>query len=150
MCGCPGGFVHGLAVPLGRVTGVEDPLKPTGLWRFAWEEAVKRIGVQDRESIILAANPRALRTQDQLHIHLVRLADGARRKIMDLSPIHIKDLADVWSAAARHAAAGGLMEGGYGVAVVHDPVTDDFLVVTSAGSLEKLFSAFSCSVHANR
>jgi CDP-diacylglycerol pyrophosphatase len=150
MCGCPGDFVHGLALPLRKVTGVEDPSKPAGIWQFAWDEAVKKIGAQDKDAILIAANPRAQRSQDQLHIHLVRLADGARQKILDLRPIHIKGLSDVWTAAARHAAAGGLAEDGYGVSVVYDSAAGDFLVATSAGSLEKAFSSFSCSARASR
>jgi len=31
MCGCPEGFVHGLALPRNRVTGVEDPGRPEGI-----------------------------------------------------------------------------------------------------------------------
>jgi CDP-diacylglycerol pyrophosphatase len=145
MCGCPDGFVHGLALPLRRVTGVEDPAKPAGIWRFAWDEAVKKIGVRDQDAIVILANPRARRTQDQLHIHLVRWADGARRKFLDLRPVQLKDLSEVWTAAARHAAAAGLAQDGYGVAVAHDPSGGGFLVAATAESPEKAFSAFSCS-----
>ena len=145
MCGCPSGFIHGLALPLRKVTGVEDPARPAGIWRFAWDEAVKKIGSAERDAIVIAANPRARRTQDQLHIHLVRLADGARKKFLGLHPIRIRDLSDVWAVAAQHAAAGGIPEGGYGVAVAHDSAGDGFLVVASADSPEKLFSVFSCS-----
>lgn len=148
MCGCPDGFVHGLALPLLKVTGVEDPSKPAGLWRFAWDEAVKKIGAQDKDAILLAANPRAQRTQDQLHIHLARLAEGARQRIMALRPLRIEDLSDVWATAARHAAAAGLAQDGYGVAVVYDSAADDFLVATSADNMEKAFSAFSCLARA--
>jgi CDP-diacylglycerol pyrophosphatase len=148
MCGCPADFVHGLALPLRKVTGVEDPAKPAGIWRFAWDEAVKRIGAEEKDAIVIAANPRAQRTQDQLHIHLARLADGARQKFLNLRPVRIKDLSEVWAVAAQHAAAAGLAEDGYGVAVVHDSASDGFLVAASADSPEKLFSVFSCSSRA--
>jgi CDP-diacylglycerol pyrophosphatase len=150
MCGCSGDFVHGLALPLRQVTGVEDPSKAAGIWRFAWDEAVKKIGGQDKDAILIAANPRAQRTQDQLHIHLVRMAEGAREKLLDLRPLHVKDLAGVWDIAAQHAAASGLAEDGYGVAVFFDPADDDFLVATSADNLEKTFSVFSCFGRASR
>ena len=142
MCGCPDGFVHGLALPLRKVTGVEDPSKPAGVWRFAWEEAAKKIG--DKAAIVLAANPRSNRQQDQLHIHLVRLAEGAREKFLALQPARVESLDGVWAAAAKHAAAAGVPEGGYGVAVIYDPATGGFLVVATAGSAEAAFSAFRC------
>jgi acyl-CoA thioesterase-1 len=144
MCGCPGGFVHGLALPLRKVTGVEDPAKPAGIWRFAWDEAVKRIGTREQDVIVILANPPARRTQDQLHIHLVRLAEGARRKFLGLRPVAVKDLSEVWTAAARHATAAGLAAGGYGVAVVHGAAADEFLVAAMAESPEQTLSDFSC------
>ena len=38
------GFVHGLALPRFRVTGVEDRARPPGIWAFAWTVARARIG----------------------------------------------------------------------------------------------------------
>src|SRR5262249_49647857 len=32
MCGCPPDFVAGLALPLTRVSGIEDPSRPEGIW----------------------------------------------------------------------------------------------------------------------
>ncbi len=142
MCGCPESFVHGMALPLRQVTGVEDPSKPAGLWQFSWEEASAKIS--DKNEIVLAANPRSRRTQDQLHIHLMRLAKGARTKLMDLHPTRVRSLSDVWGVAARHAAAARSPRNNYGVAVVRDQENDGFLVATSPRNLERLLGEYSC------
>src|SRR5215468_774727 len=39
MCGCPRGFVAGLALPRARVSGIEDPHRPEAIWPFAWDVA---------------------------------------------------------------------------------------------------------------
>ena len=143
MCGCPDGFVHGLALPLSKVTGVEDPSRPAGIWGFAFDEAAKKIG--DKAAIVLVVNSRSHRQQDQLHIHLLRLAEGARDRFMKLQPVRVESLADVWAAAARHAAAAGSAEGGYGVAVIQDGPNGGFLVATTPDSPEWLFGAYRCS-----
>jgi len=69
MCGCPSDFVHGPALPIYRVTGVEDPLRPEGIWQFAWDVAIQRM---KPESIALVVTPRLHRSQNQLHVHLLR------------------------------------------------------------------------------
>ena len=76
MCGCPAGFVAGLALPRTRVTGIEDPRRPDGIWPFAWETARTRI--PDERQIGLAINPKDARTENQLHLHLLRLRPDAR------------------------------------------------------------------------
>ena len=76
MCGCPAGFVAGLALPRTRVTGIEDPRRPEGIWPFAWE--VARTRIPDERQIGLAVNPKDARTENQLHVHLLRLRPEAR------------------------------------------------------------------------
>jgi len=76
MCGCPAGFVAGLALPRARVTGIEDPRRPEGIWPFAWE--VARTRIPDERQIGLAINPQDARTENQLHVHLLRLRPEAR------------------------------------------------------------------------
>jgi CDP-diacylglycerol pyrophosphatase len=76
MCGCPPDFVAGLALPRARVTGIEDPRRPDGIWPFAWEVARSRI--PEELEIGLAINPADARTQDQMHVHMLRLTPGAR------------------------------------------------------------------------
>jgi CDP-diacylglycerol pyrophosphatase len=82
-CGCPAGFVAGLALPRARVSGIEDPRRPEGIWRFAWDVARSRI--DDERQIALVLNPRVVRTQNQLHVHLLRLKPGERERIDALS-----------------------------------------------------------------
>jgi CDP-diacylglycerol pyrophosphatase len=76
MCGCPPGFVHGLALPRARVTGIEDPHRPAGIWPFAWE--VARARIPDERQIGLAINPEVARSQNQMHVHILRLRPGTR------------------------------------------------------------------------
>lgn len=110
-CDCPGGFVHGLAVPRSRVTGFEDPVRPDGIWSFAWNAGLKKIAESE---LALAVNPKKERSQDQLHVHVVRVvrqslpADPARTARVD-------SLDQVWYAAARKAADLGWKD--YGILV---------------------------------
>jgi CDP-diacylglycerol pyrophosphatase len=76
MCGCPSGFVAGLAMPRARVTGIEDPRRPEGIWPFAWQVARARIG--DERQIGLAINPKDARSENQMHVHLLRLRPETR------------------------------------------------------------------------
>jgi CDP-diacylglycerol pyrophosphatase len=125
-----------------QVWAKTDPARPAGIWRFAWAEAARRIS--DRQDIVLAANPRSRRTQDQLHIHIARLAEGARERFLALKPLRVASLRGVWAAAARHAAAAGLPADGYGAGVIAGPA-GGWLVAASSESLEGMFSAYSCS-----
>jgi CDP-diacylglycerol pyrophosphatase len=76
MCGCDPGFIAGLALPRTRVTGIEDPARPEGIWRFAWE--VARARIPDDLEIGLVINPIQARSQNQMHVHMLRLKRGAR------------------------------------------------------------------------
>jgi CDP-diacylglycerol pyrophosphatase len=139
MCGCPPEFIHGLALPRSRVTGVEDPRRPAGIWAFAWDVARSRIA--DEQQIALVVNPPGLqRTQDQLHVHLVRLAPDARARLVTLSPARARRLDQVWDVASRH--AGGVED--YGVLVARDGLANGFLVLTAARSPEEQFTAARC------
>ena len=138
MCGCPAGFVHGLALPRDRVTGVEDPRRPAGIWQFAWESALARI---EPAAIALVVNPAGRRSQDQLHLHLLRLRPGVEAEMRRDLVGTVRDLADVWTVAARGAAARGL--GDYGVLVTR-PAGDEFLVIVTAGSPETAYTDWQC------
>lgn len=94
MCGCAAGFVHGLALPRFTVTGGEDPRRPDGIWRFAWDVAREHIPQEDK--IALAVNLPELRTEDQLHLHLVWLLPDARPRVDALRPIKVERLEEVW------------------------------------------------------
>jgi CDP-diacylglycerol pyrophosphatase len=76
MCGCPAGFVAGLAMPRTRVAGIEDPRRPEGIWPFAWQVARSRI--PDERQIALVINPKNTRSENQLHVHLLRLRPETR------------------------------------------------------------------------
>jgi len=140
MCGCPSGFVHGLALPRFTVTGVEDPRRPDGIWRFAWNVARERIPQEDE--IALAVNPPAFRTEDQLHVHLVRLLAGARGRVDALRPLRVERLEDVWAAATEHAASHGIAS--YGVIVLSAP-DSGWLVGTVSDSPEGDFTRARCT-----
>ena len=139
MCGCGASFVHGLAMPRFTVAGVEDPRRPGGIWRFAWDAARARIS-EERE-IALAVNPPAWRTQDQLHVHLVRLLPGARARVSALRPIRVERLEDVWAAAAEHASSRGLTS--YGVIVLRVSA-GGWVVAADGGSPEGSFTLARC------
>jgi len=140
MCGCPASFVHGLALPRGRVTGVDDAHRPAGLWAFAWQAARSRI--TEEEEIALVVNPARLRTQDQLHVHLVRLAPDARPRLAARAPAKTPALDEVWTVAARQAAAAGLAD--YGVLVARSEAGAGFLVLVEAASPEYQYTAATC------
>lgn len=138
-CGCPAGYVHGLAIPRTRVTGVEDPRRPDGIWAFAWEVGRKRIG--DESAMALAVNPKRRRSQDQLHVHIVRLLPEARARLAKVGATRVKTLVEVWRVAARSAEAAGLAD--YGVLVVRAP-EGGFLVRVEEGSPEKMYTRARC------
>jgi CDP-diacylglycerol pyrophosphatase len=139
MCGCEEGFVHGLVIPRSRVTGVEDPGRPEDIWSFAWDVARKRI--REEAAIALAVNPQGQRSQNQLHVHIVRLAPDARQRFADARSARVRSLGDVWNAAAEKAALAGLKD--YGVLVAKQP-GGDFLVVIESQSPEKAYTRWEC------
>lgn len=137
MCDCPDGFVHGLALPRSRVTGVEDPERPDGIWKFAWETAVKRL---KENEIALAVNPKRQRNQDQLHVHIVRL----RREALPTNPkkvARVDSLDKVWYVAARKAAELDWKD--YGVLVAKGS-ENEYLVVIDDGSPEYHYTQAKC------
>jgi CDP-diacylglycerol pyrophosphatase len=101
MCSCPAGFVHGLALPRTEVKGIEASPLPHGIWAFAW--AVAKGKIADESTIALVVNSARGRTQDQLHVHLVRLRDDARQSFAGRMAFVLR-LDDVWSAVSQLAA----------------------------------------------
>jgi CDP-diacylglycerol pyrophosphatase len=139
MCGCEESFVHGLAIPRSRVTGIEDPKRPEGIWSFAWDVARKRI--REEAAIGLAVNPQGQRNQNQLHVHIVRLAPDARQRFAAAISARVRSLGDVWNAAAEKAALANLKD--YGVLVAKQP-EGDFLVLIEEQSPEKAYTRWKC------
>jgi len=129
MCACVGNreFVHGLALPLARIAGVEGPGRPDGIWQFAWNVAVEKIGRAQQSRIALAVNPKGMRGQEQLHIHIVRLREDALREL-DAHPDYllratrVATLDQVWRQVPPPAGADGQF-------------TNFGLLVTSAGDV---------------
>jgi CDP-diacylglycerol pyrophosphatase len=138
MCGCPADFVHGLALPLAPITGVEDPLRPDGIWQFAWEEAKKRINA---ESIALVVNPQSRRSQNQLHVHLLRLNTDARTRLLEKLAGYVYDLEQVWTVASSEASIRGLKD--YGILVAQSSPTS-YMVVVIEESPELEFTKWRC------
>ena len=139
MCDCPEGFVHGLVLPRLRVTGVEDPRRPDGIWSFAWSVACDRIG--DEFGAALVVNPAGMRDQDQLHVHIVRLQKDSRQRFGAARVTSVQNLDEVWGAAGRCAAAAGLAD--YGVLVARRP-EGGFTVLVDKVSPEKSYAIARC------
>ena len=139
MCGGPEGFVHGLAIQRARITGIEDPNRPDGIWRFAWEIAQRTIS--DPSVIALVVNPSRLCSQDQLHVHILRLKKEARQRFTGLPASRLQDLGEVWRAAGQSAAEMNLDD--YGVLVAAHP-DGGFFVRVEKGSPEWLYTDETC------
>lgn len=139
MCGCPAEFVHGLVLPKDVVTGVEDPNKPEGIWPFAWKVGITKM---DPKTIALVVNPKAHRSQNQLHIHVLRLANHAQDKLAQNTSVVVDQLDHVWAAASELAASKGLTD--YGVLVAQTK-PHQFMVVVTAFSPEGAFTQWGCN-----
>ena len=138
MCGCPASFVHGLVMPLQVITGVEDPSRPEGIWQYAWDVATQRI---DSDSIALVVNPQNFRSQNQLHVHLVRLKPQARAEFKSMATGTSSNLLNVWKIAAELAKQQNLPD--YGV-LVSTEERGGFKVVVTAISPGHLFTQYVC------
>lgn len=139
MCGCTEDFVHGIAMPRTSVTGVEDPARQEGIWQFAWDIGANRI---EEDSLALVVNPRSQRTQNQLHIHLLRLDENARQKWAGYSYMLVNELNNVWELSQEIARSNGLSD--YGV-LVSKYSPDRFIIVVSKDSPEALFTKWKCN-----
>lgn len=141
MCSCPAGFVHGLAIPRTKIKGIEAFPLPHGIWAFAWAVAQRKIG--DESTIALVVNSARGRTQDQLHVHLVRLREDARQNFAGRMA-SVPRLDDVWNAVSQLAAnqpplkdynvlVASKLEGGFEV-----------LVENNDRSLERTYTQRAC------
>ena len=139
MCGCPTEFIHGLAMPREVVTGVEDPNREEGIWQFAWDEGIERI---EAESLALVVNPPSQRTQNQLHVHILRLDQNARSRFEQYTPLYVDNLQSVWLLADHAAKKKGLND--YGV-LVAKALDGKYLVLVSPDSPEAAFTIWKCN-----
>lgn len=140
MCGCPASFVHGLVLPKAVVTGIEDDRRPNDIWQFAWDVAIERI---DQAEIALAVNSKSKRTQNQLHVHVVRLKPHIQERLDKGVLAHSPTLSEVWQVAAQAAAKHGMAE--YGVLVTAAPLGGFQLALTQE-SPEGQFTQAVCSL----
>jgi CDP-diacylglycerol pyrophosphatase len=138
MCACPASFVHGLVMPLQAITGVEDPLRPEGIWQYAWDIATKRI---ESDSIALVVNPQNFRSQNQLHVHLLRLKPEASTEFKSMATGTSANLLNIWQIAAEMAKQQNLSD--YGVLVTKEE-SGGFRVVVTAQSPGGLFTQYVC------
>ena len=139
MCGCTEEFVHGLALPRAQVTGVEDPKRPSGIWKFAWNVALKRISSEN--TIALVVNPAQHRSQDQLHVHMVRLKENARKSFPKRSIARTESMDRVWVIAQEKAKELKLDD--YGV-LVTTHTDGGFVVLVDQESPEYKFTEATC------
>ena len=157
---CPGRMVHTLTLPRRQVCGEEDPDRRSAaadIFETAWRIGVRLIARPDDAALVL--NSRAQRSQNQLHVHTVKLKPGARAEIEALAvkPKPIEDLRETWDAAERHASESGFGDV-YGTIVIQYPGRG-WLVATVDGSPrkdpqtgddlnspERRFTCWSCSV----
>lgn len=141
MCSCPAGFVHGLALPRTRIKGIEASPLPHGIWAFAWAMAQGKIA--DDATIALVVNSARGRTQDQLHVHLVRLRDDARQNFTGRIA-SVPRLDDVWSAVSQLAANQPPLQD-YNVLVVSNLKGGfEVLVESNDKSLERTYTQRAC------
>ncbi len=141
MCSCPAGFVHGLALPRARVKGIEASPLPHGIWAFAWTVAQGKIA--DESTIALVVNSARRRSQDQLHVHLVRLNEGARQNFVGRMASVLR-LDDVWRAASQLAANQPPLKD-YGVLVASNLNSGfEVLVEGNDKSLERTYTQRTC------
>jgi CDP-diacylglycerol pyrophosphatase len=141
MCSCPAGFVHGLAIPRARVRGIEASPLPNGIWAFAW--AVAQGKIANESTIALVVNSTRTRTQDQLHIHLVRLREDARQNFTGRTASVLR-LDDVWSTASQQAANQPSLKD-YSVLVARD-LKGGFMVLVESNdkSVERAYTQRIC------
>jgi CDP-diacylglycerol pyrophosphatase len=97
--------------------------------------------ISDEDSIALVVNPPGSRSQDQLHIHIVRLRSDARVRLDGERSGRVKNLDEVWSAAAKKANAEKLPD--YGILVTRHR-DSGFLVLVDEKNPEKLYTLWEC------
>lgn len=139
MCGCSKDFIHGLAMPRSEVTGVEDIRRQEEIWQFAWETSKKII---EPDLIALVVNPKSHRSQNQLHVHLVRIDPKVKNKFNAYIFTYVKNLDHVWETAGKLAAKNSLID--YGILVTR-VTSNQFTVLITPNSPESEFTIWKCN-----
>lgn len=138
MCGCAEGFIHGLAMPRYEVKGIEDNRRPEEIWQFSWDTSKKII---EPDLIALAVNPKSRRSQNQLHVHLVRINPKMKSKLNTYIYEYVKNLEHVWETADKLAAKSSLID--YGI-LVTQATSNQFIVLITPNSPEDEFTIWNC------
>ncbi len=128
MCGCSKDFIHGLTMPRSEVTGIEDIRRQEEIWQFAWETSKKII---EPDLIALVVNPKSHRSQNQLHVHLVRIDPKVKNKFNAYIFTYVKNLDHVWETAGKLAAKNSLID--YGILVTR-ATSNQFTVLITPNS----------------
>jgi len=139
MCGCSKDFIHGLAIPRSEVTGIEDIRRQEEIWQFAWETSKKII---EPDLIALVVNPKSHRSQNQLHVHLVRIDPKVKNKFNAYIFTYVKNLDHVWETAGKLAAKNSLID--YGILVTR-ATSNQFTVLITPNSPESEFTIWKCN-----
>jgi CDP-diacylglycerol pyrophosphatase len=139
MCGCNEDFVHGLTIPIKPITGVEDPLRPNSIWNFAWKVGSTKI---PESELALVVNPKNKRSQDQLHVHMLRFYP---ERMIDMNLYFAEAVADLdltWRSAQRYADSKGWND--YGVLITKSAPSSFSIFVTPFNS-EHAFTHYKCN-----
>jgi CDP-diacylglycerol pyrophosphatase len=140
MCDCASpGFVHGLAIPRAVISGVEAGNRPNSIWSFAWQVAIARKIPEIDAALII--NPKNERSQNQMHIHMLRLSPGARSLFQADMSTSVDSLDKVWIEAKRLAEKSRLAD--YGILVARSP-KGGFVMLVSEKSPEDLYTIARC------
>ena len=139
MCGCSKDFIHGLTMPRSEVTGIEDIRRQEEIWQFAWETSKKII---EPDLIALVVNPKSHRSQNQLHVHLVRIDPKVKNKFNAYIFTYVKNLNHVWETAGKLAAKNSLID--YGILVTR-ATSNQFTVLITPNSPESEFTIWKCN-----
>jgi CDP-diacylglycerol pyrophosphatase len=126
-------------MPKTEVTGIEDIRRQEEIWQFAWDTSKKII---EPELIALAVNPKSRRSQNQLHVHLVRIDSKVKNKFNTYTYAYEKNLEHVWEIAANLAAKNALID--YGI-LVTQATSNQFIVLITPNSPEGEFTIWNCS-----
>ena len=139
MCGCNKEFIHGLTIPRQTVTGVEDPRRPDTIWDFAWRVGLERVPEQE---LALVVNPKNKRSQDQLHVHMLRYFPERQSEMNQYRVAEINDLKSVWRVAKEYADQKNWND--YGVLVMKNDRNSYSVFVTPFNS-EHAFTQYRCN-----
>ena len=129
------------------VAGFEDPHRPEGIWPFAWRIARERIA--DEREIGLVINPADDRTQNQMHVHLLRLDPEVRRGLDAQPPtlpagavaVELRDLEAVF-ATVEGSVDDGIAD--RGILVVKQAARPGFLALVTERSSPQAFTRNHC------